>query len=64
LRVKFKPESTFIKKGTALIDYREIKTGDMVNIVYKQIGKKNRATFIRILTEEELRSTTEEINLN
>ena|GEM_PF-1065612 len=54
LKIKINPATISVVKNAAKLSYREIKKGDMVNVIFNEDGEEKVASFISILTEEDL----------
>ena len=55
LKIKFDPKKTPVIKGTKVANYTDIHIGDMVNVIFNQQDEEMAATFISIMTEEDLK---------
>lgn len=64
LKIKINPKNTpVIKKGTTL-NFKDIKIGDTVNVIFNQQDEDITANFISILTEEDLKIMEESLKSN
>ena len=61
LKIKVDSEKTIIIKKTAALSFEDIKTEDMVSVIFNQQGEEILANFVSILTEEDLKIMEESL---
>lgn len=61
LKIKINPKSTPVIKKSTAIDYRDIKIGDVVSVIFNQQEENIVANFISVLTEEDLKVMEESL---
>ena len=61
LKIKINPKSTPMLKKSTPVGYRDIKIGDVVNVIFNQQGEDIVANFVSILTEEDLKAMEEDL---
>lgn len=61
LKIKVDPKSTSVIKKTAVMNFRDIKIGDTVDVIFNQEDDRITANVISILTEEDLRAMEESL---
>ena len=59
LKIKINPKSTPVIKESAVSSFKDIKTGDTVNVIFNQQAEDITASFVSILTEEDLKAMEE-----
>ena len=63
LKIKINSKNVPILKKTAVLNFSDIKIGDMVSVIFNQENEEISATFISIMTKEDLEIIKESMEL-
>jgi len=63
LKIKVASKSVPILKKTTVLNFSDIKIGDMVSVIFNQESEEISATFISIMTKEDLEIIKESMEL-